>query len=141
MERKRFLLATVVIFLVLFVAGYLIHETWLGPTYRAMRADGFSFRPLDSMFRKFWILVLSDFLYAALFVWIYVRGREDKPWVIQGLRYGVIMTLFTIVPPTLNDYLVYFLPYSLAIKWLVSGFAAMLVMGLVVAAMCQKRLS
>jgi hypothetical protein len=38
---------------------------------------------------------------------VYVCGREDKPWIGQGLRYGVLMTLFTIVPSALNDYVSY----------------------------------
>ncbi len=27
------------------------------------------------------------------FVWIYQRGTEDKPWVQQGLRFGIAIAL------------------------------------------------
>src|SRR5216684_694414 len=107
MESKRMILAVASVFMVLVVAGFLIHALWLGPTYQAMRESGFSFRAPDALQHRLWLIWLGDLLYAILFVWVYVRGREETPWAGQGLRYGVLMTLFTIVPSALNDYAVY----------------------------------
>jgi len=41
MDPKRKILAVVFVFVTLAVAGFLIHLTWLGSTYYAMRDDGF----------------------------------------------------------------------------------------------------
>ena len=77
----------------LVLAGFLVHVTWLRSTYQAMRGDGFSFRTPDALQHRLWLIWLSDVLYAILFVWLYVRGREDTPWIRQGFRYGVLRTL------------------------------------------------
>src|SRR6266478_3071578 len=118
MDSKRMILAVVVVFVTLVVAGFLIHVTWLGSTYQALRDGGFSFRAPDALRHRLWLIWLSDLLYAILFVWVYVRGREHTPWLGQGFRYGVLMTLFTIVPSTLTDYVTYNLPHMLVAKWM-----------------------
>ncbi len=138
MQMKKLIGATVVSFLILVVAGFLIHSVWLGPTYRAMRVAGMSFRAEDVMMHKVWIILLSDLVYAVLFVWIYARGMENKPWVGQGIRYGIIATLFTLVPSSMNEYVVYNLPYTLVLKWMLSGLVVLVLTGLVVAAICKK---
>lgn len=138
METKRLAVAIIVSFVILFAAGYVIHVTWLGPTYKAMLDDGFSFRPPEAFMRKFWLIPVSDLLYAALFSWIYIRGREDKPWVSQGIRYGIIMTLFTVVPQFLEQYVTYNLPHRLVVHWMVGGLIVLVIMGLAVAGICKK---
>lgn len=136
MDWKRIVLAVVVVFVVLVVAGFLIHAVWLGSTYQGMREDGFSFRTPDALQHRLWIIWLSDLLYAALFVWVYLRGREDKPWMGQGLRYGVLMTFFTIV--ALNEYAVYNLQHMLVVKWIVAGGAVVVVLGFLLQPFARK---
>jgi|ERR1700730_2708694 len=139
MDSKRMTLAAVLVFVAIVVAGFLIHAVWLDSTYQAMRAQGFSFRTLDALQHRLWLIWLSDLLYAILFVWVYVRGREQTPWAGQGLRYGVLMTLFTIVPSALNDYVTYNLPPMLVVKWMAAGGVVLVLLGLLVAALCQKK--
>jgi hypothetical protein len=139
MDTKRMILAVVVVLVVLVVAGAVIHGAWLGSTYEAMRNDGFSFRMPDALRHRLWLIWLSDLLYAILFVRVYLRGREDKPWTGQGVRYGVLMTLFTVVPSALNEYVVYNLPHMLVVKWMVAGGVVLVMLGLLVAALCQKK--
>ncbi len=141
MDSKRMLLAVASVFVVLVVAGFLIHALWLGPTYQAMREGGFSFRAPDALRHRLWLIWLGDLLYAILFVWVYVRGREETSWAGQGLRYGVLMTLFTIVPSALNEYVSYSLPHMLVVKWMAAGGAVLVILGLLVAALCQKKTS
>ena len=139
MDSKRMILAVVVVFVALVVAGFLIHAIWLGSTYQAMRDGGFSFRTPDALQHRLSLIWLGDLLYAILFVWVYVRGREDKPWAAQGLRYGVLITLFTIVPSALHQYAVYNLPHMLVVKWMVADGVVLVILGFVVAAICQKK--
>jgi hypothetical protein len=133
------ILAVALVFVVLVAAGFLIHAVWLGNTYQAMRDVGFSFRTPEAFQHRMWLIWLSDLLYAILFVWVYVRGREDTPWVGQGLRYGVLMSLFTVVPNALNEYVVYNLQHMLVVKWMAAGSAVLVILGLLVAAVCQKK--
>jgi hypothetical protein len=138
MDTKKLIGAIVAAFVILFVAGFLVHGVWLGTTYHQMRDAGFSFRPENAMRHKFWGIWVSDILYSILFAWVYAKGREEKPWVGQGIRYGVLMTLFTVVPSTLNDYVVYSLPHTLVLQWMVAGLITLILMGLAVAAILKQ---
>ncbi len=138
METKKIALAVVVTYIIMWVSGFLIHGLWLAPTYKALQNQGVSFRPQEAFAHKIWLIWAGDLLYTILFVWIYTRGVENKPWVGQGTRYGILMTLFTVVPPAINEYVVYPLPYTLAIKWMIGGLVALIVMGLATAGICQK---
>src|ERR1700746_1237364 len=81
---SKIVAAVIVVFLGLVIGGFLIHALWLQSTYQLMRDSGFSFRTPEALQHRLWIIWLSDLLYAILFVWVYVRGREDKPWPAQG---------------------------------------------------------
>ena len=141
MDSNRTILAMALVFVTLVLAGFLIHAIWLGPTYQALREGGFSFRAPDALQHRLWLIWFGDLLYAILFVWVYNRGREEKPWVGQGLRYGVMMTLFTIVPSSLTEYAVYNLPHMLVIKWMVAEGVVLVILGLLVAVVCQKKVA
>jgi hypothetical protein len=139
MDSKRMMLAMAMVFVVLVLAGFLIHAVWLGPTYQSMRDSGFSLRAPDAVQHRLWLIWFGDLLYAIFFVWVYNRGREEKPWVGQGIRYGVLMTLFTIVPSELTEYAVYNLPHMLVVKWMAAGGVVLVILGLLVAAIGQKK--
>jgi hypothetical protein len=62
---------------------------------------------------------------------------EEKLWVGQGIRYGTLATLSTVVPSALNDYVVYKLPHMMVIDW-VAGLITLILMGLAVAAILKR---
>ena len=137
MNAKKLIGAIAAAFVILFVASYLVHGVWLGATYRSMTQLGFSFRSQDALQRRLWIIWASDLLYSILFVWVYVRGMERKSWLGQGIRFGILMSLFTVVPSALNDYVVYNLPHMLVLEWIAAGFLTLILMGLAVAAISK----
>ncbi|MBA0086178.1 MAG: hypothetical protein HRJ53_14420 [Acidobacteria bacterium Pan2503] len=49
MDRKKLIGAIVAPFVILFGAGFLVDDAWLGTTYREMRDAGFSFRPEEAI--------------------------------------------------------------------------------------------
>lgn len=138
MDTKRLIGAMVAAFAILFIAGFLVHGVLLGATYRQMREVGFSFRPEEALRHKLWGIWISDTLYSILFAWVYAKGREEKPWVAQGIRYGILMTLFTVVPPSINDYVAYNLPHELVLHWMLAGLITLILMGVAVAAILKK---
>ena len=138
MDVKKLTGAALAAFVILFVAGFLVHGVWLGSTYQQMRDGGFSFRPENVMRQKLWIILMSDCLYSILFVWVYAKGREQKSWIGQGFRYGILMTLLTAVPAALNEYAVYNLPHILVIEWMIAGLITLTLMGLAVAMLLSK---
>jgi uncharacterized BrkB/YihY/UPF0761 family membrane protein len=136
-NAKQFIVATVVTFLILLVAGFLIHGKLLANTYRMLHEQGTSFRTEEALQHKLWIVWISDLLYSMLFVWIYMRGQENKPWAGQGIRFGIVMGLFTIVCPVLNQYVAYNIPHTLAVHWMLLGMSTILLAGIVVARICK----
>jgi len=128
---KKLVLAIVVAYIVLMGTNYLVHEIWLMPDYNAIPL---SHRTPEGIAERFWVMCVGQLFFAAMFAYIYTRGRENKPWLVQGLRYGVVMTFMTVVPYSLSQYVVYRVPYMLAIKWMIAGGIQLLIVGAIVAA-------
>jgi len=126
---KKLVTAIVATFIVLMATNYLVHSVWLMPDYDAIPL---SHRNPWSMRHRFWLLVLGQVSFSAMFAYIYTRGRENKPWMAQGIRYGILVTLLTVIPTSLTEYTVYIIPHELAIKWMVAGSIQMILAGLVV---------
>jgi hypothetical protein len=130
---KKLVLAIVAAYIVLMLTNYLVHSVWLMSDYAAIPL---SHRNNAGIMHRFWAMAIGQFFFAAMFAYIYTRGRERKAWVVQGIRYGVIMTFMTVVPYSLSDYVVYIVPYQLAIKWMIAGGIQLIILGLVVAGIC-----
>jgi hypothetical protein len=132
---KKLALATVAGYIVLMVTNYLVHSVLLMNDYAAIPE---SHRNPAGVMHRFWAMLIGQFFFAAMFAYIYARGAEHKPWLIQGIRYGIIMTFMTVVPYSLSDYVVYIVPYQLVIKWMVLGGIQLIILGMIVAGICQK---
>ncbi len=135
MDLKKLLAAVVVGYILLMGLGYLIHNVWLMPVYRDY---AYVWRSESAMMHKRWVLLVGQLIFTVLFAWIYTRGVENKPWVGQGIRYAILMTLLAVVPAACAQYTVYPIPYTLAVKWMVGGGVQLIVLGLVVAGFCKK---
>jgi len=78
-------------------------------------------------------LILAQLIFAIAFVRIYLRGREDKPWLGQGLRYGMTVAALTVVAKFLIYYAVEPLDSSLVAKQIIYESIVATVLGVVVA--------
>jgi hypothetical protein len=99
--NKKLLLTWAAVFVVWFFGSYLIHGVLLSGDYGSMPG---LFRSMADQQKHFSWLLLGHVIFAGAFVWIYTRGVEPKPWLPQGVRYGIAITLLAIVP----TYLIYF---------------------------------
>jgi len=135
MDVKKLGIAILATYVFLLVTNYLIHAVWLMPVYQESQS---SWRPLEDIVRKTWILWIGQLVFAAAFCYIYTRGLEAKHWMGQGLRYGILMALLVAIPATLNNYVVYRVRYPLALEWMAAGAVQMMVMGFIVAAIYRK---
>ena len=126
---KKLVLAIVVAYIVLMATNYAVHSIWLMPDYNAIPN---SHRTAAGIQQRFWAMAVGQLFFAALFACLYTRGIEKKPWIGQGIRYGILITFLTVVPTSLTEYVVYIVPYMLAIKWMVAGGIQLILLGLVV---------
>jgi hypothetical protein len=67
------------------------------------------------------------------FVWIYARGVEAKPWMAQGVRFGVAVALLTIVPSYLIYFVVQPMPGGVVIKQIIFDGVLLVILGTIVA--------
>ena len=130
--NKRFFIGWAVLFVAWFAGSFVVHGLLLGGDYAALQ--GKLFRTEQDSQQYFPLMLLAHVLLAGAFVWIYGRGREAaKPWLGQGLRFGVAIALLTIVP----TYIIYFVvqptPGLLAVKQMIFDGVLMLLLGALVA--------
>lgn len=127
---KKYIISWVVLFVVWMAGSFLIHGLWLGPTYEAMTSV---YRPMAEQEQLFPFMLLAHVMLAGGFVWIYRRGRENKPWLAQGLRFGLVIALFAAIPTYLIYYSVQSMASSLVVKQIVGDTALLLILGALVA--------
>jgi hypothetical protein len=130
MQMKKFLPAVLVGYILMLALGYVLHEILLHPDYLATQDV---WRAHDVFVKKIWVMWVGQLIFVAFFVWVYTRGVENKPWIAQGVRYGIVMTFIVVVPAACTQYAVLPIPYPLALKWMAAGGLQMVVLGLVTA--------
>ena len=128
--NSRFFIAWVVIFIAWFIGSYIVHGVLLNGDYMAL---SMLFRtPADSQ-KYFPLMILAHVLLSGAFAWIYARGVESKPWVAQGVRFGIAVALLTTVPTYLIYYCVQPMPGELVVKQIIFDGILMVILGVLVA--------
>lgn len=133
--NKKFLMSWVVVFVLWMAGGFLIHALWLDPTYQSMTSI---MRPAAEQEGLFHFMLLAHVFMAGAFVWIYQQGNEDKPWLQQGLRFGIAIALLAPIPMYMIYYTVQQTPGMLAVKQSIGDGVLMVVLGLVVAFLSRR---
>lgn len=125
MSLKRFFGACILVFIVFQILDFLIHGILLSQDYQALMHI---WRP--EMMSKMWIMYVTSLIFSFLFVYIFSKGYEGKG-VKEGLRYGFLIGFLINVVGMFNQYVVYPLPLSLAVKWFVYGTVEIVIAGIV----------
>ncbi|MGQ0383407.1 MAG: hypothetical protein ACT4UP_01770 [Gammaproteobacteria bacterium] len=127
--NAKFLIASLVIFILWMLAGFAVHGQLLAGEY----LETGLMRPVEEQQQYFVWMIIAHLLMAVAFVWIYLRGRESRPWMGQGLRFGLAVSLLACVPIYLIYYCVQPLPGMLVMRQIAYDTIVLLVLGLVVA--------
>jgi len=133
--NKKLALAWLVVFIVWFLGSFVVHGVLLHDDYKSLSN---LFRPEAEAQKYFALMLLAHLMLSGAFTWIYARGVEPKPWLGQGIRYGIAIALLTVVPAYLIYYVVQPLPGMLVVKQIVFDGILMLVLGAVVAFMYRR---
>jgi hypothetical protein len=128
--NKKFLIAWVVLFIAWFIGSFVVHGVLLSADYMQLTS---LFRTEADAQRYFPLMVLAHVILAGAFVWIYARGVEAKPWLAQGVRFGIAVALLTIVPSYLIYFVVQPMPASVVIKQIVFDGILLVILGIIVA--------
>ena len=133
---KRTVLAILAGFVLLAGGRYLIHSVWLAGPY----ADNATlWRTQSAMLHRLWVIHLANLILAAGSVLIYLRGVEAKPWLGQGIRFGILLALVTAVPQSMVEFFTYPIPAGLAVDWIIGEGLLAVLLGVVVAGICKAK--
>ena len=129
--NARFVTSVVVLFVLSMTIGFVVHAVLLNADYVQLQH---LFRtPADAQ-RYFPYMLLAHVFMAVGITWIYRAGRDARPWLGQGLRFG--LALFVLV--TLPTYLIYFavqpMPSDVVAKQIVLDGIGIVLLAMVAAA-------
>jgi hypothetical protein len=128
MNIKRFILASIAVFVTFQALDFIIHGLILMSTYQSLTH---LWRP--DMMSLMWIMYLSSFFMSFMFVYIFTKGYENRG-IMEGLRFGVVIGLFMNVVGMFSQYAMYPIPFSLTMQWFLYGMAEFIIAGIVAAA-------
>lgn len=130
--NKRFVISVVVLFVASMLLGFVVHGVMLAADY-AKLVPGVFRTPADSE-AHFGYMIVAHVIMAIGFTWVYRQGRDNRPWLGQGVRFGLAVALLATIP----TYLIYFavqpLPSDLVAKQIVLDIIAMVILGIAAAA-------
>ena len=128
---KRFWISGVVAFLVLFTGSYLVHGSWLTSDYMQHPQ---LFRPEAEARSHFLFMVLAFISMGFAYAWIYRQGiSPDRPWLIQGLRFGIAVAFLMPFAMYLIYYVVQPMDGMTVAKQIVGDSIGLIVTGIIVA--------
>ncbi len=130
MNVKKLVLTIIVIFVVANLTGFFIHAILLAPDYMAVKEH---YRPEGQ--EKMIFICLAYLAFAIGSVVVYAKGVENKPWLGQGLRFGILMWLVLAVPSFLIAYAVQPVPTMLMVKQVLFEGVDKLLLGAITAAL------
>jgi len=138
MEIKKTIGAVVAAYVLRVGAQYLVYGILMKPEFVAS-AD--VWRLPDEIAHRMWIMLLGQFIFTVGAVWIYQRGIENKSWVGQGIRFGILLSLVSAIPDPMSQYVTIPMHHIMALHEIIAETCIAILMGLVIGVICQKRAS
>jgi hypothetical protein len=127
---KKFIIAWIVLFVAWFLGSFVVHGLLLRSDYMQLAS---LFRTEGEEQKYFPLMILAHVILSGALVWIYARGAEAKPWLAQGVRFGVAVALLTAVPTYMIYFVVQPMPGDVVIKQIVYDSVLMVILGVIVA--------
>ena len=134
--NRRFLIAWLVVFVAWMAGSFVVHHTLLHADYMAVQN---LFRTPAQAQQYFHFMIAAHVLMAGAFVWIYSRGVEGKPWVLQGLRYGIAVACLAVIPWYMIYHVVQPMPGATVVKQIVFDSIVVVLLGLIAAFIYRSR--
>jgi hypothetical protein len=127
--NRKCIISAVVMFIMAWGLSFVVHGLLLGGDYAATPG----MRPPAEAQKIIGWLILAQAFFGVAFAWIYVQGKEDKPWLAQGIRFAVAVAFLTVIPTYLIYHVVTPVPLALALKQIIFDTIRVVLMGVVLA--------
>jgi len=128
--NKKFLIAWAVLFVAWLIGSFVVHGLLLHSDYMQLTS---LFRAEGDQQKYFPLMLLAHAILSGAFVWIYARGVEAKPWMVQGVRFGFAVALLTVVPTYTIYFVVQPMPGEVVIKQIVGDGVLLIILGTIAA--------
>lgn len=128
--NAKCIVSAVVMFIMAFALSWFVHGVLLHGDYMQMLS--WMRKPEEARSLMPWMF-LAHASFGVAFAWIYMHGREDKPWLAQGIRYGLAIAALAIIPTYLIYHVVTPIPLVVAIKQIIFDTVRVVLMGIVLA--------
>ena len=135
MNTKKFLIVWVVVFIVGFLLNFTIHGVLLNEDYSQLTN---LLRTETDAQNHFHYMIVANVLYSLALAWIYAQGVTEKPWIGQGIRFGVAVWLMTAVPVYLTYYAVQPWPPEVIYKSIGFDLVRITLLGIIAASIYRK---
>jgi hypothetical protein len=129
MNTKKWIIASVVIFVVDQILSYLFHGVFMSGVYEQ---TAHLWRPMEEMNRLMWMGWLSGLIWSFLFVYIFAKGYENKG-IMEGVRFGLLIGVFFSLPMSLGTYMSMPITGGIAIGWFLFGVIEITILGILAA--------
>ena len=124
--NRQFAISAGVMFVMAYALGFIVHGVLLHGDYARLPN---LMRPMSEMMGMIPYLAIAHACFAVAFTWIYIKGRESRPWLAQGIRYGIAIAVLMTVPTYLIYHAVMPIPLGLAIKQIILDTISVVLMG------------
>ena len=126
---RKCIISAAVMFVMAWALSFFVHGWLLAADYAATSG----MRPPAEAQRIIYWLILAQAIFGSAFAWVYYQGKEDKPWLMQGIRFGIAVACLTVIPTYLIYHVVTPVPLVLAVKQIVFDAIRVVLMGIVLA--------
>jgi len=128
MNKKRLIIAGIVIFIAVQFFDFIEHGLILRGAYQATM----NIWRMD-MNSVMWIMYVTALIFSFLFVYIFIKGYEGKG-IVEGIRYGLLIGLLMTGINIFGQYVIYPIPFNLAIQWFIYDMIRFVIYGIIVSA-------
>lgn len=133
MNKKRYWLATLVVFIFIFFYDWIFHGVVLRDLYMATAS---LWRTHEVMQMFFGWIIAGQLLLSIMFCWIFTKGYQQRG-LLEGVRYGLYIGILMSAPEMIR-YAVQPISLTLLWSWIGGGILEFIIAGIITAAIYRK---
>ena len=137
MDRKKFWITFIVIFVAYEITNFIIHALILGSVYMSEDVKHL-FRSQEVLESTQWIRIITELVWSFFFTFIFVKGYENKG-IMEGVKFGIYIGFFYSFVWAYQTYWMYPFPYSLALQWFIYGLIQCILLGVIAAVLYKPK--
>ena len=126
----RFFIAWASTFVAWMAGSFVVHGVLLQEDYMKLQN---LFRSPEQARQYFAFMLAAHAILAGAFVWIYRQGAADKPFLGQGLRFGIAVACLTAIPTYMIYYVVQPMPGGVVLRQMIFDSLLIMALGVLVA--------